>query len=245
MNSEDNILLIDKELTWTSFDVVAKARGITKIKKIGHAGTLDPLATGLLILATGKKTKTISQIQDGEKEYIMTFCLGVSTESLDTEFAPQGFTDMSSVTCEQIKKNITTKFIGEIQQIPPKFSAIKIKGKRAYNLARAGKDVDIPSRAVSIKEFELLDCDLVEISEVKKLHKQNNPDCDLSLVNFNGKLVLGSARVVCSKGTYIRTLADDLGVSLGASGYLLSLRRTRIGSYHVNDAVKISNLELL
>lgn len=211
---EGRVILIDKPLEWTSFDVVKKLRYKLKVKKIGHAGTLDPLATGLLILCTGKKTKTIEQIQSQEKEYTGTFMLGATTPSFDLETEPEDPKDISQLT-ETAIHDATSGFKGFIQQIPPKFSAVKVDGKRAYKHARAGKDVEIKPRTVEIKEFEITRIDLPE-------------------VDF---------RVVCSKGTYIRSLANDFGQALHVGAYLSALRRTRIGDYKIEAAETIESVE--
>lgn len=204
---EGEFLLLDKPYHWTSFQVVKKIRNSGKIKKIGHAGTLDPLASGLLILATGKKTKQIELVQGLEKEYTGTILLGKTTPSADLETEFDQEFSLEGITTERIQNNIIG-FLGTINQIPPIFSAIKIGGKRAYDIARKGETAEIKSRKVFIKEFEL-----TEIS--------------LPTVNF---------RVVCSKGTYIRSLARDFGERLGIGACLIDLRRTRIGHFHVNKA---------
>ena len=217
---EGQVLLIDKPLKWTSFQVVNKIRWLIRkeyhIKKIkvGHAGTLDPLATGLLILCTGKFTKQIETYQSQEKEYTGTFTLGATTPSFDLETAIDKTFDISGLTQEQIKA-ATNQFIGDIQQQPPVFSAIKKDGKRLYEFARSGKDVEVPIRTIQISEFEITNIQL--------------PDVDF--------------RVVCSKGTYIRSLAHDFGKALGNGAHLTSLRRTRIGNFLVSDAVSIEDFE--
>ncbi|WP_339609482.1 tRNA pseudouridine(55) synthase TruB [uncultured Roseivirga sp.] len=206
------VILIDKPLEWTSFGVVKKIRYNIGIKKIGHAGTLDPLASGLLILCTGKKTKSIESYMADVKEYTGSFTLGSTTPSYDLESEPTPAVDISHLTAEEIQQN-TENFIGEITQIPPIFSAIKVDGKRAYDLARAGKDVELKSRQVTISEFEIVSLDLPK-------------------VNF---------RVVCSKGTYIRTLANDFGEKLGVGAYLSALRRTKIGKHSVDEAWQLED----
>ncbi len=210
------VLLIDKPLEWTSFQVVNKLRwhikqkfGIKKIK-VGHAGTLDPLATGLLILCTGKETKNISKYQGQEKEYTGTITLGATTPSYDLETAIDQTFPTDHITPELLQKT-TQQFTGIIQQKPPIFSAIKKDGKRLYELARKGETTEIKSREVTITTFE--------ITEIA-----------LPKVNF---------RVVCSKGTYIRSLAFDYGKALGSGGHLSSLRRTKIGNYLVDNAQSI------
>jgi tRNA pseudouridine55 synthase len=210
------VLLLDKPLTWTSFDVVRKVKNALRIKKIGHAGTLDPLATGLLILCTGKKTKEIDQIQAQEKEYTGTFRLGETTPSFDLETAVDMARPYAHLTDEEIRA-ATGPLTGLIQQTPPIFSAVKVDGKRAYELARTGQEAEIKAKTVDIKVFELTRIALPE-------------------VDF---------RVVCSKGTYIRSLARDLGVALGCGAHLTRLVRTRIGEYRVEDAFTLEAIEAL
>ena len=208
------VLLIDKPLEWTSFDVVRKIRNLIKIKKVGHAGTLDPLATGLLIVCTGKFTKRINEFMAQEKEYIGTFTLGATTPTYDLESEPGNFRNIDSITNEKIL--VTTKqFIGEISQVPPAHSAIKIDGKRVYELARQGKEVKIDPRKIIISEFEIT-------------------KIEMPVVSF---------RVVCSTGTYIRSLANDFGETLGCGAYLSSLCRTRIGNSRLTEAKTIIETE--
>jgi tRNA pseudouridine55 synthase len=207
------VILIDKPKGWTSFDVVKKVRYLIKTKKVGHAGTLDPLATGLLILCSGKMTKTIDSIQAQEKEYIVDFRLGATTPSYDAEFAPENICDSSHITRERIEAAMPA-YVGAISQLPPQFSAVKVDGKRAYAAARAGQVVEIKPRTITVYDFELLD-----------FRPDNGTDG-----------AWASARVRCSKGTYIRTLVHDLGQALGVGAYILELRRTRIGQYTVDQA---------
>ena len=205
--AEGEVLFIDKPLTWTSFDVVKKLKYQLKIKKIGHAGTLDPLATGLLILCTGKKTKQIEQYQAQEKEYTGTLVVGKTTPSVDleTDFDSERPIDhLTENEWEAARQSLT----GEIQQVPPAHSAVQVNGQRAYKLARQGKEVAIKSRTVTISTFEFTRVALPEID----------------------------FRVVCTKGTYIRSLVRDLGEHLGVGAYLKSLCRTRIGEYTLADA---------
>jgi tRNA pseudouridine55 synthase len=209
---EGKVLLINKPMEWTSFGVVNKIRHLIRIKKVGHAGTLDPLATGLLILCTGKFTKRINEFMSQEKEYTGTFTLGATTPTYDLESEPVDFKPFEHVTEEQIKE-ATKLFTGEILQIPPAHSAIKVDGKRVYELARQGKEVKLEPRSVTIKKFE--------ITKV-----------ELPVVHF---------RVVCSTGTYIRSLAYDFGNALGCGGYMSSLCRTRIGAFQLNDAMSIED----
>ena len=210
------VLLLDKPLTWTSFDVVRKVKSALRIRKIGHAGTLDPLATGLLVLCTGKKTKEIDQIQALEKEYAGTFRLGETTPSFDLETAVDLVRPYAHLTDEQIRA-ATEPLTGLIQQTPPIFSAVKVDGKRAYELARTGQEAEIKARTVEIKTFEITRIALPEID----------------------------FRVVCSKGTYIRSLARDLGTALGCGAHLTRLVRTRIGEYRVEDAFSLETIEAL
>lgn len=217
---EGQVLLIDKPLNWTSFQVVNKMRWLIRqqfdIKKIkvGHAGTLDPLATGLLIICTGKFTKKIDTYQAQEKEYTGTFTLGATTPSYDLETEIDQTFDISGISSESIKETVN-QFLGEIQQQPPVFSALKKDGKRLYEFARNGEEVDIPFRSVTISEFEITNIDLPK-------------------VDF---------RVVCSKGTYIRSLANDFGKALDNGAHLSELRRTRIGDFSVEGALNMSDFE--
>ena len=205
------VILIDKPVNWTSFDVVAKLRRLVKVKKVGHAGTLDPLATGLLIICTGKKTKEISNYQEQRKKYTGVITLGKSSPSMDLA---------TDITEKSVPENLTeqkifevrNKFLGKIEQVPPMFSAIKHKGKALYKLARKGKEVEREPRQVEIYSFEITKIEL--------------PD-----IHFE---------IACSKGTYIRVIANDFGNELGCGGILSSLRRTGIGDYKVDDAYEIN-----
>ncbi|MDT0689944.1 tRNA pseudouridine(55) synthase TruB [Salegentibacter sp. F188] len=219
---EGQILLFDKPLGWTSFQVVNKVRwlirkscGIKKIK-VGHAGTLDPLASGLLIICTGKFTKRIVELQGQEKEYTGTFTLGSTTPSYDLETEIDKTFPTDHISEDDLQK-ATEKFKGEIEQIPPVFSALKKDGKRLYEYARKGEDVEIKSRKVSITEFEV--------------GTDNFP-----LINF---------RVVCSKGTYIRSLAHDFGQELSSGAHLSALKRTRIGDFKAEESLNIESFEKL
>ena len=210
---EGQIILLDKPLDWTSFQAVNKLKfklkkefNLPKKFKIGHAGTLDPRATGLLIICTGKFTKIIPEIQDAPKEYFTEIKIGVQTESYDTEKPQILQQDISNITEQQIKETLN-KFMGEIDQKPPIFSAIKIEGNRAYDLARAGKEVEMKSRKTTI-------------------HYLKDIEIELPFVRFT---------VGCSKGTYIRSLAHDIGQDLGVGAYLTNLRRTKIGDYKIEN----------
>lgn len=225
MQAEDftngKVILIDKPLTWSSFQAVNKLKFVLKRKfnlskrfKIGHAGTLDPLATGLLIICTGKFTKSINEIQAQEKEYTGTIKLGETTPSYDLETEVDKTFPTAHIT-EALLKEALLQFTGEIMQKPPVFSAIKKDGKRLYEHARAGEEVEIEARKTTIYEFELTRIELPE-------------------VDF---------RVKCSKGTYIRSLAHDFGQALNSGGHLTALRRTKIGNYSVEDAISPIDFE--
>lgn len=207
-------ILINKPLHWTSFDVVRKLRSLLQIKKIGHAGTLDPLATGLLIVCTGKFTKKINEFMAQEKEYTGTFTLGAVTPTYDLESEPEQQKDYSFVTREMILA-ATEKFTGDIEQLPPVFSAIKKDGVALYELARKGVDVKLEPRKIFIRHFEII-------------------AIELPVVYF---------KVVCSTGTYIRSLANDFGAALGCGAYLSSLCRIRIGEFKNEDAMDMEEFE--
>lgn len=210
----ERLLLINKPYEWTSFDVVNKLRKRLGIRKIGHAGTLDPLATGLLIICTGKMTKQIEQFMGLEKEYTGTLVIGQTTPSHDLETTPTDPLPVNHITAEAIAHAANT-LTGVQQQIPPQHSAIKVDGKRAYALARQGKTAEIKPREVDVRVFEITRIALPEIE----------------------------FRVVCSKGTYIRSLARDFGERLGVGAYLSQLCRTRIGDFLLKDALSIDEVE--
>jgi tRNA pseudouridine55 synthase len=206
------ILLVNKPYRWSSFDVVRKLKRLVKAK-IGHAGTLDPLATGLMILATGPFTKRISEFQDQPKEYTGTFKIGTTTPSFDRETQETGETDISDTSEKQIRE-AAAEFVGTSMQTPPIFSAVKVDGMRAYKHARKGREAKIEAKSIEITDFEIT-------------------RIELPLVHF---------RIRCSKGTYIRTIADDLGKKLGVGAYLYNLCRTRIGDHSLDDAWDINEL---
>lgn len=216
------VLLIDKPLTWTSFDVVNRIKHQLRhhfgVKiKVGHAGTLDPLATGLLIVCTGRFTRRIESFQAQEKEYTGTFVLGATTPCFDLERPIDKLYPVAHITDEQLQL-ATKQFTGTIQQVPPVFSAVRVKGKRAYDLARAGQtDTIMPPRTIEIPVFEL--------TRISRTESDKQPVIE---VDF---------RVVCSKGTYIRSLARDFGAALDSGGHLIALRRTKIGDFHIQDAL--------
>ncbi len=211
------VLLFNKELNWTSFDVVNKVRynlcqklGIKKLK-VGHAGTLDPLASGLIILCTGKATKQIEEIQQAEKEYVATLKLGATTPSFDMETEEDSSKEFDHITKEQFELALQ-KFIGEIDQVPPVFSAVKVKGKRAFDYARKGEDIKLQAKKIVIHSIVL---EQFELPHVR-------------------------IRVQCGKGTYIRSLARDIGEELKCGAYLTGLERTRIGIYDINEAFLVN-----
>lgn len=213
--SEGKVLLFDKPLTWTSFNVVSKVRYLTKVKKVGHAGTLDPLATGLLIVCTGKFTKKINEYMGMPKEYTGTITLGSTTPSFDLETEPENFKDTSSITDADILA-ATEQFKGDILQYPPQHSAIKKDGKRLYESARLGIVVEVEPRPVTIYAFDIL-------------------KVEMPVVHFS---------VSCSTGTYIRSLANDFGAALGVGGYMSSLCRTKIGDFNIEDALSVADFEI-
>ena len=214
------VIYIDKPLNWTSFDLVGKLRyklcrklGVKKLK-VGHAGTLDPLATGVMIICTGKKTKLIESFQYQVKEYIATIKLGATTPSFDLETEIDGIYPFDHINKELVV-NALKSFVGEIQQIPPAYSACKINGVRAYDLARSGQEVELKPKLLVIDEIELMECNLPIIK----------------------------IRVVCSKGTYIRALARDIGIALGSGGHLVGLERTRVGDIFLQDCLSVEQME--
>lgn len=204
------ILLIDKPFGWSSFKVIYKIRKSIPERKIGHSGTLDPKATGLLIICTGKKTKSISSFQDLNKSYSGTIRLGVASASMDLETEQIGINDLTNITEEKIFSAVKN-FVGKITQMPPMFSAVKVGGKSLYHLARKGKTVERAPRQVTVYDFTVTKIQLPEVY----------------------------FEITCSKGTYIRAIADDLGKLLGCGGIISSLRRTKIGDYSVDDALSV------
>lgn len=217
---DGEILYFDKPLEWTSFDLVNKVRYMIKRKlgvkkfKIGHAGTLDPLATGVLVVCTGKATKRIEELQYQTKEYVATLRLGATTPSFDLEQEIDAEYPTEHITREMVEDTLKT-FLGEIQQIPPVYSAVKVNGKRAYDYARKGNEVELKPKLLVIDEIELLDCQLPYIT----------------------------IRVVCSKGTYIRALARDIGIALKSGAHLTSLRRTRVGNITVENCISLEEFQ--
>ncbi|MBR1498681.1 MAG: tRNA pseudouridine(55) synthase TruB [Bacteroidaceae bacterium] len=217
---EGEILCFDKPLRWTSFNLVAKIRsqlchrlGVRKLK-VGHAGTLDPLATGVMVICTGKATKRIDELQAHVKEYVATLQLGATTPSFDLE-KPVDQTYPTEHITETLLREALGRFLGRIEQVPPAFSACKIDGKRAYDLARRGKEVELKPKVLVIDTIELL--------------------------SFDPEAMQATIRVVCSKGTYIRALARDIGQALGSGAHLIALRRTRVGDIRVEDCMKVED----
>ncbi len=210
-----SILLFDKPLHWSSFKLVKKVKYVTMAKRVGHAGTLDPLATGLLIICTGKCTKMIEQIQNQAKGYTGTITFGQTTPSYDLETEFDAYFDFSTITNEELLA-ASQYFTGDVTQVPPAFSAVKINGTRAYKFARQGVEVEIKKRVIRISEFKI-----------------------------NGELPNINFEVACSKGTYIRSLADDYGRYLNSGSHLSALRRTKIGDYHIDDAFNIEDFQHL
>lgn len=210
------IIGIDKPLGWTSFDAVKRLRGAIQRRlrvkkfKVGHAGTLDPLATGVLIVCTGRATHRIETLQNGTKEYVAEITLGATTPSFDLETEIDATYPWEHITEEKVRE-ILPRFIGRVMQVPPVFSAVKVDGKRAYNLARKGKDIELAAKPLEIKEIEILGYDAPKLT----------------------------LRIVCSKGTYIRALARDIGEALGSGGHLTALRRTRVGDITIDDCLTV------
>lgn len=213
-------IAIDKPLGWTSFDVVKRIRGAIQRRmdvkrfKVGHAGTLDPLATGVLIVCTGRGTRNIDALQNSTKEYVATLRLGATTPSFDLEKEIDTYYPTAHITPELIDEALA-KFQGSIMQVPPIYSAVKIDGKRAYKFARKGAEVELKPKALHISEIELLNCNLAS----------SEPSIEI--------------RVVCSKGTYIRALARDIGLALRSGAHLTALRRTRVGQIKIEDAMSV------
>ena len=216
------ILYFDKPLHWTSFNLVAKVRSalchklVVRKLKVGHAGTLDPLATGVVTICTGKATKRIDELQAHTKEYVATLQLGATTPSFDLETAVDATFPTGHITEEMIRQ-VLTRFTGRIEQVPPAFSACKVDGHRAYDLARKGKEVQLKAKVLVIDEIELLD--------------------------FSPSSMQMTIRVVCSKGTYIRALARDIGEALQSGAHLIALRRTRVGEIRVEDCMKMEDFD--
>jgi len=211
---EGKVLLLDKPIGWTSFNMVQKVRYLTRVTKVGHAGTLDPLATGLLIICTGKYTKQINTYMGMTKEYTGTMVIGATTPTYDLESEPENFKNIDQISAEQIQL-ATLQFVGPILQMPPQHSAIKKDGKRLYESARQGIEVKVDPRPITIESFEIT-------------------SIDLPTINF---------KVVCSTGTYIRSLVKDFGDALGVGAYMSALRRTRIGDFKIEDAIQWEDLQ--
>jgi tRNA pseudouridine55 synthase len=222
--AEGEVLFIDKPKYWTSFDVIKKIQSKTKFRKFGHAGTLDPLATGLLIICSGKKTKIINNFQELEKEYQVEFYLGAVTETFDSEMEATNYHNPEKLTQEKIQEVINRNFLGNICQVPPIYSAIKVNGKRAYELARKGDSVKLHSKPITVSKFLITE----QISSRT-----------ICVDKENQKVFLLKATIVCSKGTYIRSLVNDLGKKIDVGGFIKDLRRTRIGQYSLENSQSI------
>lgn len=217
---EGEVFAVDKPLRWTSFDVVKRVRaklahrlGMKKIK-VGHAGTLDPLASGVLVICTGRATKRIDELQAHVKEYVATLRFGATTPSFDLETEVDANYEWEHITREQLERVLKERFTGVVEQVPPAFSACKIDGRRAYKMARKGHEVELKAKQLVIDEIELLDFSMPE----------------------------ATLRIVCSKGTYIRALARDIGEAVGSGAHLVALRRTRVGDTRVEDCHKVEEL---
>lgn len=249
------VLAVDKPYGWSSFQVVNKIKwqikrqlGIKKFK-IGHAGTLDPLATGLLLICVGKATKSIEQLQQGEKVYSGTIVLGATTPCYDMEQAVDRYYPAQHID-KQLLESTRQQFLGEIQQVPPMFSAIKVEGSRAYQYARDGEPVEIAPKLVMMYEFDILDtrnlgnADVERIVQPKELPAEKSPEL---YRNPQGHIPEGlpqvDFRIRCGKGTYIRSIARDFGLAMGSGAFLSSLRRERVGDYSVDNALTISSGE--
>jgi tRNA pseudouridine55 synthase len=213
------VLLVDKPKGWTSFDVVKWLRSLFHIRKIGHAGTLDPMASGLMIIVTGRKTKEMEKFKGLEKEYEGVMEIGARTRSFDTETEVYERRPLLGVTEESVR-SLFREFSGEVEQVPPIYSAVKVQGRRLYKYARKGKMVDVPRRKVSITKFEPIDI---------RLPKSDGAPAEVSF------------RLVCSKGTYVRALVEDFGQRLGCGAYLKCLVRTGVGNYRLSQALTIED----
>ncbi len=212
-NHINGLLLVDKEKTWTSFDAVAKVRNMLNVKKVGHTGTLDPMATGLLVLCVGKATKLAERLTGLDKEYVGEVTFGTTSTTDDAEGELSKMEDAEPVTLEQIRDTLKV-FEGEIEQMPPQFSAKKVGGKRAYKLARKGEKVELEAKKIRINEIEILDYEWPKLT----------------------------LRIDCGKGTYIRAIARDLGEKLGIGGYLTALERTKVGQFNLQHAKKVGEI---
>lgn len=256
---DGEIFCFDKPYALTSFRVVSRVRGIlarrlgigVKALKVGHAGTLDPLATGVLLVCTGRATKRIDQLQADTKEYVATLRLGATTPSFDMETDEDATYPTAHLTRELVERTLP-QFVGRIEQVPPAFSAVRVDGHRAFKLARRGREVELKAKVLVIDEIELLDCRLAPADPaaaaaprpqrvaLKELDPADAPRVEAANRSLTPSITL---RVVCSKGTYIRALARDIGQALGTGAYLQALRRTRIGVYSVADSLRIDDFE--
>ena len=240
------ILIFNKPYRWTSFNLVAKVRGElshrlgVKKLKVGHAGTLDPLATGVLIICTGKCTKQIDELQAHTKEYVATIKLGATTPSFDMETAEDATYPTEHITRELVEEKLQ-QFIGRIEQVPPTYSAVKVDGKRAFKYARQGEEVELKSKILVIDELEILSFGQVSNHVEEEENADEREKIKYQSDNLSGTHLSLTIRVVCSKGTYIRALARDIGQALGSGAYLTDLIRTRIGEYKIQDCLDIEH----
>lgn len=249
MNLETGfILAFNKPYRWTSFNLVAKIRGelsrffgVKKVK-VGHAGTLDPLATGVMLVCVGKATKQIDTLQAGTKEYIAEIKLGATTPSFDMETCEDAQYPIEHITKEKAEE-VLTHFIGEIQQIPPTYSAVKIDGKRAFKYARTGTEVELKPKTLVIDEIELIDYGFVAPKAHSEIPLDTQERIKYQHDNLSDKYLQLTIRVVCSKGTYIRALARDIGQALGTGAYLTGLTRTKIGDYKLSDCMDVTHFQ--
>ncbi|MFZ1571756.1 MAG: tRNA pseudouridine(55) synthase TruB [Candidatus Kapaibacterium sp.] len=222
----EGIIIFDKGLEWTSFDVVAKVRNLLRIKKVGHTGTLDPLATGLLLICLGKATKIADRLQSEIKEYIGVITIGASSKTDDAEIEPTEFFSTEDIT-NLVIENVAFDFIGQTQQIPPIYSARKINGRKMYELAREGEQFIPESKQIEITEFE--------VTSITRKLKVFGVELEKSIIEVE-------FRIVCNKGTYIRSIARDFGMKCNSGGYLTKLRRTKSGNFDVKNGITIDDL---
>lgn len=239
----DGLVLVDKPAGWTSHDVVARTRGLAGTRKVGHAGTLDPMATGVLVLGIGRATRLLTYVVGADKEYTATIRLGQTTSTDDAEGETTATPGAAGVTAESVAAGVA-RLTGEIQQVPSSVSAIKVDGKRAYALVRSGEEVTLDARAVTISRFDVHALREVEVDLAHGQDASEVSDASDAPVGETGVTVVDvDVTVVCSSGTYIRALARDLGADLGCGGHLTALRRTRVGGYTIDAARSFDELE--
>jgi len=239
----DGLVVVDKPTGWTSHDVVAKSRGLLGTRKVGHAGTLDPDATGVLLLGVGKATKLLRFLSPLGKSYVGEVRLGIDTSTLDASGEVTAFHDQSAVTLDEVRR-VAAAFVGDIEQIPPMVSAVKIDGRRLHELAREGKEVERAPRPVTIHALKIASVGLVDgpdgqidVAQLQRIGGEASPEWEAAAAGGSG--ISFALSVTCSSGTYIRTLAQDIGAALGGGAHLVSLRRTSVGPYSLADAVAL------